>query len=202
MRRVMLGLISAGLVAAAFSGGARLVEHNHAAANAVCLGNQTADGKCDAAWVNYSVESRKNASGDDSKMANCPKATSTQQECYQRYDDSRQTSSNWGSPANTPVDGGTTLGPLQYGGLFYGGGSTDVRVWTGVRVIGEGSGSVAVGAGQNKSGHLYECATLYGGDETSDHSISKNLNDAGISDDRSDYETDGQVCGELVRGVL
>ena len=47
-----------------------------------------------------------------------------------------------------------------------------------------------------------ELLTLYGNDESNGHVIAGTLTQAGVSDDGTDYDTDGQVCGEVARGLV
>lgn len=202
MRTSIIAALVAGLVASLGGSAITLVQHSAQAGEVACVGERRPDGKCDIVWLNYSVESRKTASYDDGKRVNCPKATTTQPECYQRYEDTKSASSNWGSSATTPLVPKTSAGPLEFGGVFYGLTGRDARAWTGLRVTGLGSGSIATGAGRNGSEDPFACFTIYGNDETPDHSISGALADAGLSDDRSDYDTDVQFCGEFLRGIV
>lgn len=202
MRRIVLaGVVVAAIGSLISHTDAQLIEHTHPAANAVCLGSGSASTKCDLVWMNYSVESRKTASADDSYYANCPHATATKPECYQSYSDAKDSSSNWGTGATNALVPFTTAGPLTTG-IYYGTGSADGRIFVGIRFDGAGSGAVAAGAGRNRTSDPYECVTLYGNDETPGHVIAGALSSTGISDDKTDYDTDGQVCGEYLRGVL
>lgn len=194
MRRLLILAVLAASVA-----GARVVsvQHNAPAAEAACAGNRDG-GKCDVIWVTYSVESL----GADKTKVNCPKGSSAARECYAGYEDSKGTSTGWGTPATTALVPKTPAGPVEIGGVSYGTGPADARAWTGAKVQGAGAGSVAVGGGRNASNDPFACVTLYGGDETDGHRISAGLNDAGIADDRSDYDTDAQFCGEFFRGLV
>lgn len=195
MRRMVTGLMLAVVAGALAQGGMVLVEHDTPASTIACAGAQSG-GKCDLVWVNYSVETLQ----ADKAKANCPR---TSGECYQSYEDPRSTSAGWGSPASTPLVPKTTLGPLTVAVSTTSVSQTnDVRAWGGIRADDGGSGAVAAGGGRNASNDPYACLTAYGNDETDGSVISNGLADATISDDRSDHDTDAQVCGELLRGVL
>ncbi len=185
--------LSAALAAAALLVGASpvLAQHNAPAQTIVCAGDA-----CGVARISYSVESTS-TTGDGSKV-NCPQTG----ECYNSYDDSQRGSSGWG-PTATPVGPAIPkVGPVQLGGVALGTSASAARAWTGLCADGGGCGSVAVAGGRNTSGHAFFCVTAYGADGTSGGQISKALNDAGISDDRTDLDSDGQVCGTLLEGAL
>ncbi len=195
MRKVVTGLMLA-LIAGALAGNEIvLVEHDTPAGTIACVGAESG-GKCDLVWLNYSVETLQ----ADRTKVNCPR---TSGECYQSSDDARSTSSGWGTGASSDVVPGIVAGPLSVGLATSPTTSTNsVRIWTGIRAQGGGSGAVAVGAGRNAASDPFGCLTLYGADGTDGHVIAGGLASSGISDDATDYDTDAQFCGELLRGVV
>ena len=201
MRKIFSGLMLAALAASMFGGGTRLVQHNAPAGEAACAGARSG-GKCDLVWLNYSVESRY----DDRSKVNCPSAAPTTSNpnprCYESWQDSKRASSGWGTTADKVLVPAAALPGFQFGGVTYGTGAADARIWTGLSVAGGGDGSAAVGAGRNASNDPFLCVTAYGRDGTDGRRIGGLLNQLGISDDTSDDDSDAQLCGEILRGVL
>jgi hypothetical protein len=72
------------------------------------------------------------------------------------------------------------------------------RVWTGVKVDGVGSFSLAAGGGAaDASGHPNGCVTAFAADGTTGAQIADALYTAGVNDNADDTETDAQVCGVI-----
>jgi hypothetical protein len=161
-----------------------------------------------AGHLTYSIETTKGAgsAGVDCPLpANAPNNA----ECYTAYDNSKKGSGGDAkyvllqefTGPGAPVLGGISADPLTFGGVWTnnaGAPSGNGRAWTGLKINGVGSLSVAAGGGAaDSSGHPNGCVTVFAADGTSGAQIAHALATAGISDNANDTETDGQLCGVI-----